>query len=129
MALKIPDSMDELVYFTRRAIDSGKVMVWVKRQKCPKCKKALMGKPVEKGKVKIRAKEYVCPECNHTVDKNEYEESLTAEVIYTCPSCKKAGEYSGLFKRKKIKGVEIFRFQCEHCGADIDVTKKMKAKK
>ena len=130
MGLQLPESMDELVYWTSRAIGNGYAKMWVKKQDCPKCGKAKMGKPVGKqGKVKIRAKEYVCTECGHTVEKNEHEETLTAEIIYTCPECGKKGEHSGLFKRKKVKGVLLYRFQCSHCGVDIDVTKKMKAKK
>lgn len=130
MALQIPESMDEIVYWTNRTIDSGKVMVWAPRQDCPKCKKAKMGKPVgEEGNVKIRAKEYVCPACKYTVEKEAYEESLTANVIYTCPSCQFQGEYTGPFKRKNIEGALTFRFQCSKCGKNIDVTKKMKEKK
>jgi ssDNA-binding Zn-finger/Zn-ribbon topoisomerase 1 len=130
MALQIPESMDELVYFTNRSIESGKAMVWVPRQQCPKCKKALMGKPADdEGHVKIRAKEYTCPACKYTVEKAEYEEGLTAYVMYTCPTCGFKGEYIGPFKRKKIEGTDTFRFQCSKCKANIDVTKKMKDKK
>ncbi len=129
MALQIPDSMDELVYFTNRIIGNGKAMVWIPRQQCPKCKKALMGKPAEDGHVKIRATEYVCPACKYTVEKTEYEEGLTAYCMYTCPTCGFKGEYTGPFKRKKIEGADTFRFQCSKCHANIDVTKKMKEKK
>jgi len=130
MALQIPDSMDEIVYFTNRSIDNGKAIMWVPRQQCPKCKKAQMGKPIsDEGKVKIRATEYTCPSCKHTVEKAEYEDTLTAEVIYTCPTCGFNDEYTGPFKRKKIDGAETFRFQCSKCHANIDVTKKMKEKK
>lgn len=126
--LKKPESMDECVYFTRRTIGNEKVMVWVFRELCPKCKKGVMGKPVEKGKVKIRAKEYVCPECNHKIGNNEYEDGLTANIEYTC-SCGFKGEIQVPFKRKRIKGVETLRFQCQKCNKNIDVTKKMKQKK
>lgn len=129
MAIQVPESMDELVYWTNRTMDNGKVMVWAKRQKCPKCQKATMGKPAEDGHVKIRAKEYVCPACKYTVEKGAYEDTLTAEAIYTCPSCQFKGEYSGPFKRKNIEGVLTFRFPCGKCKANIDVTKKMKEKK
>ena len=127
MSFKMPDSMDECVYFTRRAIGDGKVVAWVYKQKCEKCGKALMGKPVDKdGKVKIRAKEYVCPACKHTVEKKEYEESLTAQVVYTCPECKNEGEIEIPFKRKNVNGVQTLRAKCEKCNANIDITKKMK---
>lgn len=127
MALKFPESADECVYFTRRTIGNGKATAWVFKEKCPKCGKALMGKPAdEKGHVKIRAKEYVCPKCNHTVEKKAYEESLAANVQYVCPSCGNSGEKQIPFKRKKVKGVESLQFTCDKCNAKIDVTKKMK---
>jgi ssDNA-binding Zn-finger/Zn-ribbon topoisomerase 1 len=130
MPLKLPDSMDDIIYWTNRAIGKGTAMVWVPKQSCPTCKKATMGKPVdETGKVKIRAKEYVCPACKYTVEKQAYEETLTANALYTCPSCLKKGEFSGLFKRKNVEGVLTFRFPCGSCRANIDVTKKMKEKK
>ncbi len=131
MALKLPESMDELIYWTRRSIGEGKATVWVNKQECPECGKAKMGKPVDAktGKVKIRAKEYVCPGCGYTVEKKEHEGSLEACAIYVCPECKKEGECIVPFKRKSIQGVQTLRFTCEHCGANIDVTKKMKEKK
>ncbi|MDP2749254.1 MAG: hypothetical protein Q8O89_00295 [Nanoarchaeota archaeon] len=130
MALKFPESADECVYFTRRAIGTGHATVWVYREKCPKCKKSLMGKPRgDDGSIKIRAKEYVCPDCNNTIEKKEYEESLTANIQYTCPSCGNTGEKQVPYKRKKVKGIEMLQFTCDKCNAKIDVTKKMKAKK
>lgn len=128
-----PQSMDELVYFTNRVLadGKGKVKCWVYRQDCPKCKKAKMAKPVDKktGQPKIRAKEYICPSCLYKVEKEEYEQGLTAEVKYTCPGCKKDGEATAPYKRKKIEGIETLRFKCQHCGGNVDVTKKMKEKK
>ena len=137
--VKLPESMDDLVYFTSRGIGKkGHAKAWVHKAMCPKCKKAKMGKPVGKdGSVKIRAKEYVCPACKYTVEKVAYEESLTCEVIYTCPSCGKAGEAAVPFKRKKVKifdeeagketAGESVRFPCAHCKGNVDVVKKMKA--
>ncbi len=132
MALKQPESMDELVYFTNRTLDGGKgsVRVWVFKATCTKCKKAIMGKPRgSNGKVKTRATEYVCPACNYTVEKVAYESSLTANADYTCPACKSNAESQAPFKRKSIEGVQTLRFNCAKCGANIDVTKKMKEKK
>lgn len=129
MALRQPESMDELVYFTNRSIGNGSARVWVFKQACPKCKKALMGKPVVGGKVKIRAKEYVCPSCSYTVEKQAFEETLTASAEYTCPSCGSAGETQAPFKRRNIEGIPTLRLQCQKCQANIDVTKKMKEKK
>jgi len=64
-----------------------------------------------------------------TVEKKEYEETLAAEAKYTCPHCGNQGESTAPFKRKKIKGVDTLRIQCQHCGGNIDITKKMTAKK
>ena len=66
--LKEPESMDELVYYTNRDLDNGgEAVCWVRRGKCPKCGKGMMGKPrnPKTGKAKIRASEYVCPECGN----------------------------------------------------------------
>ncbi len=134
--MKEPTSTGECIYFTNRILESGKLKAWVFKEKCPKCGKGLMGKPVVKGKVKIRAKEYICPECNYTVDKDEYEPTLTINIKYTCPHCSHEGEISLPFKRKKFsrlneetgkkQSIESIRFQCQKCEKDIDVTKKMK---
>lgn len=128
MALKQPNSMDELVYFTQRTIEPfGKTKVWVFKQMCPKCKKGLMGKPVEKGKIKPRAKECVCPECKYTVNAQEYEDGLTASIEYTCPKCQNKGEIQIPYKRKSIQGVKALVFNCQKCNEQILVSKKMKA--
>jgi predicted RNA-binding Zn-ribbon protein involved in translation (DUF1610 family) len=135
MPLRQPESMEECVYFTRRLKPA--VVAWVFKEKCPKCKKALMGKPTDsKGKVKIRAKEYACPDCGYTAEKQAYEDTLTANIQYTCPKCNNSGEIQIQFKRKKVKifdeeeGKEktgdALQFQCQKCGEKINVTKKMK---
>lgn len=135
--MREPSSMDECVYFTRRAVGSGFVSAWVFREKCPKCQKEVMGKPRDKsGKVKVRAQDYVCPSCNYTVAKEEYEDSLTCFAKYVCPSCKSEGEAEVPFNRKKVRRVDevsgkkemvdVVRFECSKCKANIDVTKKMK---
>ena len=127
--LREPNSMEECIYFTNRAIGenfNGNVRCWVFREKCPKCGKAFMGKPVEDGKIKIRAPEYVCPSCNYTDEKQSYEDKLTANIDYTCPKCEFHGQTQMPFKRKKVMGVATLRFQCEKCHEPLDVTKKMK---
>jgi len=128
MTLRKPESMDDLVYYTRRAVGKGHVTCWVFREECPECGKALMGKPrnPKTGDVKIRAKEFVCPECNHTVEKTAYEESLQANIEYTCPECEHSDEKQIPFKRKKVKGTDSLVFNCDACNAKILVTKKMK---
>ena len=130
MLEKKPESdqdMDRLLYFTKRKSDNGSVFAYVYRQKCPKCGKSLMGKPRdEEGNVKIRAKEYVCPSCGNSIEKKEYEESLKANIDYVCPKCRHHGEIQIPYKRKKVKGVDALKFNCEKCGQEILVTKKMK---
>lgn len=129
--VKEPEDMEELVYFTRRAIGNGRIMAWVYKQPCPKCGKGLMSKPKDEktGKPKIRATEYVCEHCNNTAEKKEYEETLQAEATYKCPHCGKEGESTIPFKRKAVDGTQALRFECQHCNGKIDVTKKMKEKK
>ncbi|MEM3370248.1 MAG: hypothetical protein QXW00_04285 [Candidatus Woesearchaeota archaeon] len=127
MTLKQPQSMEELVYYTDRQIGTGSVRCWVFREKCPKCGKSLMGKPRDNsGKVMIRAKEYVCQSCGFKMEKNAYEDTLTANIEYTCPSCGYKGEIQVPFKRKNVNGVQTLRFKCQKCNATIDITKKMK---
>ena len=138
MALRQPQSMDECVYFTIRADEQGnKIKAWVFREQCPQCKEGIMGKPRDPktGKPKIRAEEYVCPKCNYTLEKEAYEDTLTANIEYTC-SCAQSGGVQMPFKRKKVQRfdeesqkkvtVDSIRFQCQGCGKNIDVTKKMK---
>ena len=122
----MPNSMEECIYFTNRSIGNGNLIAWVYRKDCPKCKKVKMGKPVVKGKVKTRADYYECPACKYKEDKKEHEESLTLEAQYTCPECGKEGESTGQYKRKKFKGVDSYVVECEHCGAQIPITKKLK---
>lgn len=129
MALQIPNSMDECVYFTNRTIGSGNAKAWAMKMDCPECKKAKMGKPVEKGKVKIRADYYECPECKYREEKKEHEAKLTLSVIYTCPYCLHKGEAETEFKRKSFEGVPSYIFICESCNKKIGVTKKMKEPK
>lgn len=127
MALKQPESMEELVYFTNRTIGDGRAKVWVFCKDCPKCGN-MMKKPIDPktGKFKTRADTYVCVACGHTEAKADVEPTLTACASYTCPECKKEGEAEFPFKRKTYKGVKALVFDCEHCGASIPITKKMK---
>ncbi|MBI5390372.1 hypothetical protein HZB02_02700 [Candidatus Woesearchaeota archaeon] len=135
--LNMPESVEECIYFTRRIVGKGNIVAWVSKQDCPQCKKAKMGKPRDnKGKVKIRAKEYTCPTCKYTAEKEAYEETLTCDIMYTCPKCLKQGEQSVPFKRKKVKifdseegtekKVDAVAFACSSCKEKLYVTKKMK---
>ena len=137
MSLEEPKSTDDCVYFTNRADENGKVKAWVLKENCPECKKGLMGKPRDEktGKAKIRASEYECPECKYTVEKNEYEDTLTINIKYTC-KCEHSDELSLPFQRKRVQrineetgkkqAIETIRFECSKCGQQMDITKKMK---
>ncbi len=131
MALKEPNSMDELAYFTRRATEDGTLRAWVFKETCPKCKKAVMGKPRDDktGRAKIRDKTYVCPACNYTLPAEEYEDTLTINIDYTCGACKKSGQIAVPFKRKTYMGAKAVVFECQSCKKKIPITKKMKATK
>ena len=134
MAIKRPESMEELVYFTDRDCEGedgpvGSAVVWVYRKDCPKCGKAKMSKPANAtGGVKIRSKVYTCSACDHEVEKKEYEDELIAQGEYKCNKCNAEKDFELPFKRKTIAGVLTFRIVCD-CGNNLDVTKKMKGKK
>ena len=130
MAIKEPESMDELVYFSNRSIGDGKASAWVYRGTCPKCNKGIMGKP------KIRSKEYECPDCGNIIEKQEYEDTLTVQVKYVCPACKHEGEAEAPFKWKgtslvndagKKKAVKAIKIPCDKCKEVFLLTKKMKS--
>ncbi len=134
---KEPESIQECVYFTNRTIGKGKVTAWALKEKCMKCKEGLMGKPRDPktGKPKIRAKEYECPKCHYRINDEEYENTLTANIKYTCPYCNHNGETQVPFQRKKVqiydkemkkKTVDSLRFQCNKCSKNIDITKKLR---
>jgi len=132
--LRKPKSMSELVYHTRRKDEFGTVRVWVFKENCTKCGKVKMGKPVnpKTGKVKSRSKEYVCSECDHSVEKEAYEDSLTASIEYTCPEGH-SGEIEIPFERRKltIKNLNTGKnkrkpgvsFNCKTCDFEIKIIK------
>lgn len=134
-----PESMDDLVYFTRRKLgDKGSAIAWVYRGDCPACGKDKMGKPRDPktGRPKIRATEYICPSCENVIEKQEYEDSLECELQYTCPKCENKGELATPFKRKsfpivdpdtgKKKAAKAIVFHCESCSEKLGITKKLK---
>lgn len=132
MTYELPNDMDKLVYFSRRRNSEGGLMImWVPKQPCTKCGKGIMEKPKDPktGKPKIRATEVICNKCGYTLPKKEYEETLEAFADYDCPHCKKHGQAKEKYKWKTKQGVKTVRFACEHCGGNIDFTKKMKEAK
>ncbi|MBD3203150.1 hypothetical protein GF327_02570 [Candidatus Woesearchaeota archaeon] len=125
--VKVPESMEDLIYWTNRKVGKGHVKAWVYRGECPECKKGMMGKPTHpSGKVKVRAKIYVCDNCDYEVDKEEYEDTLDCECIYTCPKCEHKGEATFPYQRKTYKGAKALVFKCSECEQKIPITKKMK---
>jgi transcription elongation factor Elf1 len=131
MSLTLPENMESLIYFSRRRINDRLVICWVDKEICSECNKGLMEKPRDPktGKPKIRAQEYMCNNCGHSEEKKTHETKLVAHAKYTCPHCDKEGDASAPYKRKTIQGVSTLRLQCEHCGGNIDITKKMKEPK
>jgi hypothetical protein len=129
MAYDIPDSMDHLVYFSRRKIaeTSGPVIAWVPKLPCAKCKKGLMGKPLDEktGRPKVRASEYVCQSCKYSEEKKAHEAKLSALLIYECPFCKKKGETTVPFARKSWYGKKAIVFACAGCNEKLGITKKL----
>ena len=122
MPLRLPQSMNECLYFTNREY----ILAWVYRKDCPACHKVKMGKPVVKGKVKTRADTYECPACQYHEEKTVHEESLNLEAQYTCPACHKKGESTTPYKRKVYQGVPSYIVECQHCGEKMPLTKKLK---
>ncbi|HIH23949.1 TPA: hypothetical protein HA251_02845 [Candidatus Woesearchaeota archaeon] len=133
MAYDIPDSMDELVYFSRRKLyeDKGLVIAWTKKLPCPKCKKGLMAKPVDEktGRAKVRALEYICPQCKFSEEKKAHETKLSAMIIYNCPFCDAKGECTVPFARKSWYGKKAIVFVCAKCGEKLGITKKLSTPK
>lgn len=123
----LPDSMDECLYFTRRATEDSKIIAWVSRVECPKCKKGKIGLPIKKnGKVDKKATVYECPECKYQEDRTEHEDNLKMDIIYTCPHCSNQGETQTEYKRYPFKGTKAYIFTCQKCNEKIPITKKMK---
>lgn len=135
--MREPKSAEECIYYTKRNDSQGKMTVWVFKEMCPECGKGLMGKPRDPKtkKVKIRSKEYVCPECGHTVEKVQYEDTLTACCKYEC-LCGHKDSVKVPFQRRKVRKfdeekqkkvtVEALVVICGGCGKKLLVTKKMK---
>ncbi len=140
--------MGECIYFTNRTMDSGRIMAWVFRKECPKCKKGIMGKPqkptkikdfrgaknptdflAKGGKVDKKADHYVCYSCNYQESNEQVENSLILNVEYKCPHCGNEGETTSEYKRKSFQGVPSYIFECQKCRQTIPITKKLKEPK
>jgi predicted RNA-binding Zn-ribbon protein involved in translation (DUF1610 family) len=130
MSLKVPDSMEECLYFTNRAIGEGFAKAWVYRGLCPKCNTQTIGKPIKKnGKVDKKAEVYECSTCKYQESNEEAEAKLKVEIQYECPHCGNEGEATTEYKRKVFEGVPSYVFECGKCGKKIGITKKLKASK
>lgn len=119
--MREPESVEECLYFTRRAFGDGKIMAWAFRKSCPKCG-ALMKKPTK------RATTYECV-CGHAEPKAEHEKDVVVNVRYTCPFCQHEGETTTDYKRRTWQGVKAYVFICEGCGKKVGITKKLKEPK
>jgi len=129
MALRFPESMDEVFYYTDRELENGgEITVWVFKKTCPNCG-AIMSKPRSKTGRPIKKADYVCQNCGMTMTPKEYEADLIANVRYTCPNCKHKGEKQQPFKRKMKQGVPTLVVTCDNCGYEMLVTKKFKKPK
>ncbi len=129
MALKEPESMEELFYFTRRKLENdGWVKAWVYRPEAP-TGKGLLSKPVDEktGKPKVRSNIYVDDEGNE-YPVEEINPTLKLEIKYKSPYNGEEGETTIPYKRKTYQGVPAFVFQDSE-GNKIPITKKMKQPK
>lgn len=130
LMIKHPESMDECVYFTRRALDDGHIMAWVFRVDCSECDEGKMVKPLTKtGKPDKKSPIYVCNKCDYEQKNEDVEELFQVNVEYTCPHCKYKGLTSTDYKRRTFKGVKAFVFNCQECAEKIPITKKLKSLK
>ena len=130
VALKKPNSMEECLYFTNRAIGEGYAAAWVYRKECPNCKKPTIGKPIKKnGKADKKADYYECRVCKYKESNEQVENSLKLEIEYKCPYCGSESETNIDYKRKVFEGIPSYVFECGKCKKKIGITKKLKGKK
>ena len=129
---EFPESMDELLYFTNRKLPDGtKIIAYVERKTCPKCKKAPMGKPINEktGNPKTRSPIYTCPECGYEEKKTAHEESCELQIQYTNPQGTQLKKATSPYKRRTWKGMKAFVFENEFLGEKYGITKRLKTKK
>lgn len=129
MGLTIPDSMEDLFYFTNRTLDNGGwVKAWVRKPDSPSGKgKLSKPKDPKTGKPKVRSPVYVDDD-GKEYPKTEIDPTLTVEIIYKSPFTGEEGETTIPYKRRTWQGVPAFVFK-DKAGNEIGITKKMKAAK
>lgn len=128
----IPQSMDELLYFSNRRMPDGiRIIAWVDKVSCPECSKATMGKPVDPktGKVKVRSAVYQCPGCGFEEPKAAHEKRLVMQVRYTDETGKNWKAAQAPYQLKTWKGMKSYVFMNEFTGEKMGVTKRLKMKK
>ena len=129
MALKEPENMDELFYFTRRKLENdGWIRAWVYKPEAPSGK-GLLSKPTDPktGRPKVRSDVYV-DDAGNEYPVKEIDPTLTLEIKYKSPYTGKEGETTIPYKRKTYQGVPAFVFEDQE-GNKIPITKKMKQPK
>jgi predicted RNA-binding Zn-ribbon protein involved in translation (DUF1610 family) len=130
--MQLPESMDEVLYFTNRKLEDGtRIIAFTRKKECPECQKALMGKPLDPKtkRPKVRSTTYECPECGYQEPKKAHEEEREVEIEYTNPEGTEKKHAKTPYTRKTWKGVPAFVFENEFTGEKMGVTKKMKAPK
>ena len=75
-----PKGVDDCVYFTNRTFDNGRVLAWVLKKECKKCKSGFMIKPLKKGKPDKKSLFYVCANCNNQEENSKVEADLILNV-------------------------------------------------
>lgn len=129
MAIKEPESMDDLFYFTNRVLENGGwAKAWVYKPIAPSGKGKLQKpKDPKTGRPKVRSTVYVDDEGNE-YPREEIDPTLSVEIKYKSPFTGNEGEATVPYKRKTWQGVPAFVFE-DDAGNKIGITKKMKAPK
>ena len=126
--LKQPQSMDELMYFSRRTVMDGRVVAWVFKPQCPECGDDRLEKPTnpKTGKKKTRSSKFVCETCGYEEKKKKTEERATVNIHYICPHCEHEGDTTTKYDRRTYLGKKAFVFKCDECWQEIPITKRVK---
>jgi len=125
--VKEPESMDDLLYFTRRKLDNdGWVHAWVWRPKSPAGNPMGKEKDSKTGRPKVRSKMLVDPKTGYEISIDDV--NLQVEIKYKSPHDGSEGETTVPFKWKTYQGVKSIVFT-DKAGNKIPITKKMKTPK